>query len=211
MFEMLIALGVGVGGLGTGLGVGVVKAVRDARHARLHRLAVKLATLPTVPAIRMEPRDFQLVQTWAAANGMRPDDWAAKILKAAIPESERRRAALTPDGAHALDQAFLMLDEQEVDVTAPNLFGLAPKHKPPAPEPEEEDRPMSEKIEVPGHPCFHLSAARPPNYREGDCSGTCTARSQSGRICHWPNSSASNCPVFTPKVMMGRIKLAKTA
>lgn len=133
------------------------------------------------------------------------EDRRSEISKIAESLETERQA----DVSSALAEAYRRLDETEEASLPPNVFGLPPRRRPVEPKEPPVERPMH-KTEVPGHPCFHLSAERPSHFREGECGGTCTHRTQQGRICFWPAATARNCPVFTPKVVMQQVRLTKT-
>jgi hypothetical protein len=124
--------------------------------------------------------------------------------------SRKHTTSPNNEGEDALDRAFREMDEGTPSLGHNNIFGLPPVARLPDPTPLTEAPLTTPKTPVPGHPCHHLSGEKPAHFQGNDCSGICQHSSQTGRVCFWPSQTASNCPVFTPKVMLTRVRLKPT-
>lgn len=192
-----------LGAIALALGAFAWRRSRGSKQAAARVADVRLAH-PQL-SLDLGPAKLAMLREWAKTQGMPFESWAERTLMDAVPVSLRQRW-LQNGGIDALDRVFLALDADDAAALPPNVFGFAPKYKPlpVVQEPEEK----VQKIEVQGHPCFHLSGEFPSHFKPGECSGVCMHRSQQGRVCFWPSQTARNCQVFEPKVVPQRKRIA---
>ena len=115
---------------------------------------------------------------------------------------KREIPPVAPPLSNVVDAAFEEIDRTE-DEGATFLIEVPPTPK------RVIVSTMPKQVDVPSHSCEHLSAEVPRPYRTGECSGTCWALAQRGRVCFWVTGSAANCPHFRPRVHKTRVKLTK--
>lgn len=142
--------------------------------------------------LRIGEDKYEMLAKWADLNGLSPDAWAARTLRDAIPAAIRKQSLAR---SQVVGQAFRALDQAE--------RGARHELKP-----RNEVEMSLQKIEVTGHPCFHLSGEKPPNFTKDQCQGLCTHANQRGRVCFFAPAAAKHCEYFKAKVIPAQRKSA---
>lgn len=162
-------------------------------------------------SISLTEEEHKLVSMWATRSGLSLADYVKQTTVGSVPAPEQTKEEDTKQTQDALDRAFGHLDSMEGSLSPPGVFSFPPSRRPFTSDLTEATRthPLQRvnrtgKTALPTvppgpHPCIHLSPDVPSHMR-GLCQGLCEHRSQRGRLCYYPPTSAMGCDLFESKV-----------
>jgi len=161
--------------------------------------------------ITLSPEDRELLEWWSERTNESLPLIVARAAVLSVPVAERRKFANRRSVGKLLEAAYTDLDDFEETAFGGDTTGIMPLL--PESDPFVGEVPLAEPVPqtlpkdfpIPGHPCLLIRPGLNPssNLRDGEAPGTCCAKEQEGRPCHWAAPVAKNCAFFRGKAQRG--------
>ncbi len=132
-----------------------------------------------------------LIQHLASQAGKSQEAWVQAAVLSQIPRGTQEKLTRESQAKAMMGAVFNHLDAQDREHPSEAAMPVAEPARP------------APVVESNMHSCFYLSPEQLTQY-QGQCSGTCHAPSQYGRVCFWSSVKAKECPVFKPRMFKRR-------